>query len=196
MAQQNSLEVIGEIPPTYLGGQSAATKTLNVSVNLANSSHTDPYDMGNGIVVWIFDSDEPLSQSFVFPNLVTTNTDGSTAQGCVVKISDGLLLSWNGNCIHHCTSIRTRNSVPNTDASGNIYGFHFVNSMRSLASYPSMRIWQYCHQLSLPLTSFMNLEMDDNISISNDNPTTTFKKKEQGKNIPKNFKLNIPTIEQ
>jgi len=148
MAQQNSLEVIGEIPPTYLGGQSAATKTLNVSVNLANSSHTDPYDMGNGIVVWIFDSDEPLSQSFIFPNLVITNTDGSTAQGCVVKISDGLLLSWNGNCICHCTLIHTKNGIPFTDAvegengycSGNIYGFHFVNSMCNLASHPSMRV--------------------------------------------------------
>jgi len=61
-----SLKAIGELPPTYLGGWSAATKTLNILVNLANSSHTDPYDLGIGIVVWIFDTNDELSQSFVF----------------------------------------------------------------------------------------------------------------------------------
>jgi len=172
---KNSLKAIGELPPTYLGGWSAATKTLNILVNLANSSHTDPYDLGIGIVVWIFDTNDELSQSFVFPNLLTTQTNGTTAQGCVVKISDGIALSWNGNCIRHCTLIHTKNGMPVTDSvegenghcSGNIYGFHFVNSMCNLASYPSMRVQQYCHQLSFDLNSFTNLNTNNNDNTQN-----------------------------
>ena len=95
-----------------------------------------------------YQSNDELSQSLVFLNLLTTQIDGTTAQGCVVKISDGIALSWNGNCIHHCTLIRTKNGMPVTDSvegenghcSGNIYGFHFVNAMHNLASYPSMRV--------------------------------------------------------
>jgi len=66
-----------------------------------------------------------------------------------------------------------QNGVPNSAAydgenksyvSGNIYGFHFGNSMHSLASHPSVSIWQYCHQLSYNLNSFTNLKTNNKYS--------------------------------
>ena len=73
---------------------------MMVSVNLANSPHYDIGDTSESVALWV---EEKPGQSknwyFVLPNM---SHNGS--KGVVVKLLHGLVISWDGKEIFHCTS--------------------------------------------------------------------------------------------
>ena len=73
---------------------------MMISVNLANSPHYDTGDTSESVAIWV---EEKPGQSknwfFVLPNV---SYNGS--KGVVVKLYHGLVISWDGREIFHCTS--------------------------------------------------------------------------------------------
>jgi len=144
LCQRNYLMSRDENPPFYLGGRNAFTKTLNVTCNLANPAHYDPYDYGCGIVIWIMEGTEDADIEFVFPNLLVKNHDDEpTNTGVIYKLCDGAMMSWHGPTQRHCTSIRTPAGSVATDPNTScmipdldVYGFHFVNLMPNIEVLP------------------------------------------------------------
>ena len=74
---------------------------MMISVNLANSPHYDEGDTSRSVAVWV---EEKPGQSrnwfFVMPNM---SYQGS--KGVVVKLMHGLVISWDGRDVFHCTSM-------------------------------------------------------------------------------------------
>ncbi len=50
---RQTLQSFDELPPDCLGGIAAMTKSMNVSINLANEAHYDVNDLGGSISVWM-----------------------------------------------------------------------------------------------------------------------------------------------
>ena len=73
---------------------------MMVSVNLANSPHYDMGDTAESIGIWV---EEKPGQSenwyFVLPNV---SCGGS--HGVLIKLLHGVVISWDGRQIYHCTS--------------------------------------------------------------------------------------------
>ena len=73
---------------------------LMVSVNLGNSPHYDSGDTSKSIAIWV---EEKPGQSenwyFVLPNV---SCKGS--QGVIIKLVHGVVISWDGREIFHCSS--------------------------------------------------------------------------------------------
>ena len=73
---------------------------MMISVNLANSPHYDTGDTSESVAIWL---EEKPGQSenwyFVLPNM---SYKGS--KGVIVKLHHGLVISWDGREIFHCTS--------------------------------------------------------------------------------------------
>ncbi len=80
--------------------KNAPGSRMMVSVNLANSPHYDDGDTSQSVAVWV---EEKPGQSqnwyFVLPNM---SYQGS--KGMVVKLMHGLVISWDGREVFHCTS--------------------------------------------------------------------------------------------
>lgn len=101
------------------------THTLDLSVNLSNASHYDVNDASQGFSIWT--EDEPGTTKnwyFVLPNLVGTFPDSDREyKGIAIKLSHGVLVSWDGRLIRHCTSVKTRHA-------GNFFGTFFAAKTR------------------------------------------------------------------
>ncbi|KAI2491237.1 hypothetical protein MHU86_23343 [Fragilaria crotonensis] len=80
--------------------------TIDMSVDLANSSHLDVHDASQGFSVW---SEEFPGRAtnwfFVLPNLHGQRPDRTTFRGVAVKLSHGIAISWDGRVVRHCTSV-------------------------------------------------------------------------------------------
>ena len=76
------------------------TSKMVVSVNLANSAHYDVKDGSLSVALWV---EEKPGQSknwyFVLPNMSYGGSDG-----VVVKLRHGVVISWDGRSVFHCTS--------------------------------------------------------------------------------------------
>lgn len=106
--QDNMRDVLREIrlKDVSMGVEcSPALKTapgsrMMVSVDLANSPHYDTGDTSRSVAIWV---EEKPGQSrnwyFVLPNM---SHNGSN--GVVVKLLHGLVISWDGRQVFHCTS--------------------------------------------------------------------------------------------
>ena len=85
---------------------------MMISVNLANAPHYDNGDSSESVAIWV---EEKPGQSenwfFVLPNV---SCQGS--KGVVVKLLHGLVISWDGRDIYHCTS------MTNVGTSNKVYG--------------------------------------------------------------------------
>jgi hypothetical protein len=80
--------------------------TIDVSVNLGNSSHFDTNDASQGFSVWT--EEKPGCASnwyFVLPNLHGRRLCGAEYNGVVIKLYHGTAISWDGRVIRHCTSV-------------------------------------------------------------------------------------------
>jgi hypothetical protein len=81
--------------------------TIDMSVNLGNSSHFDVHDASQGFSVWT--EDVPgcgANWFFVLPNVHGLKPDGvSKFRGLAVKLGHGVAISWDGRVIRHCTSV-------------------------------------------------------------------------------------------
>ena len=84
--------------------------TMDLSINLANASHYDVWDASQGFSIWT--EDFPGSTKnwyFVLPNLRGNFSDSNREyRGVAIKLTYGVLISWDGRLIRHCTSICER----------------------------------------------------------------------------------------
>ena len=95
------LEKCDEKPPKCVGGNKALTKSINVSVNMANAAHYDMNDEGIGVAVWVEQSPHvSMDVYFIFPNIsVKDEITKQMWNGLIVKLKDGCTISWNGNSL-------------------------------------------------------------------------------------------------
>lgn len=90
--------------------------TVDMSVNLGNSSHFDVHDASQGYSVWT--EEIPgcgANWYFVLPNVHGTRAHrrgahgeqlkGEPFEGLAIKLGHGVAISWDGRVIRHCTSI-------------------------------------------------------------------------------------------
>ena len=116
----NMNEVLGEIqatdsernviyPPSLAGGPASR---MVLSVDLGNSPHYDIGDTSVSVAVWV--EEKPGQSSnwfFVLPNVSCMGS-----QGVAIKLMHGVVISWDGREIFHCTS----RTVPGND--NRVYG--------------------------------------------------------------------------
>jgi hypothetical protein len=112
--------------PGMAGDQCRVTLSMDMSINLANSSHYDVNDASQGFTIWT--KDHPLSTQdwyFVLPNMKGkfpgTNRDYN---GIATKLSDGVLIGWDGRLIRQGTSTMVGSRVRN------VYGTFFAPKTR------------------------------------------------------------------
>ena len=112
-------------PPGMEGGRCRVTLSMDLSINLANSSHYDVNDASQGFTIWT--EDYPGSTKdwyFVLPNMKGKypGTDREYT-GIAIKLSHGVLIGWDGRLIRHGTSMVG-------ERVGNIYGNFFAAKTR------------------------------------------------------------------
>ena len=128
------VEEDGDISPPEgeMNGDGACQRvsfTMDVSFDLANASHFDVNDASQqGFSIWT--EDEPgwtKEWYFVLPNVYgkrPPNADGTPGEvfhGVAIKLAHGVLISWDGRVIRHCTSMMERG-----DDSKHVYGSFFA----------------------------------------------------------------------
>jgi len=96
-----------EVSPFYLGGNDGISLSINISHNFANSSHYDSLDFGPSIVYWVLDDValQSCNQYLIFNNVVQIVGDMEMKRGFMIKISDGMFVSFQGSTLHHGTTI-------------------------------------------------------------------------------------------
>ena len=112
----------GGIPPPK-GGMNGdgdhcrISHSMDISVDLSNASHYDVNDASQGFSIWT--EDVPGSTTdwyFVLPNVYGKrasdddhgNKKGDMYQGVAIRLTHGVLISWDGRVIRHCTSLMKR----------------------------------------------------------------------------------------
>lgn len=127
----------GDIPPPEGGmnGDSAFCRishSMDVSFDLSNSTHYDVNDASQGFTIWT--EDEPGStQNWYFvllnvygrrPTNVAPGKKGAVFHGLAIRLTHGVLLSWDGRVIRHGTSMMRRTK--------HVYGTFFAAKVPSL----------------------------------------------------------------
>jgi hypothetical protein len=80
--------------------KNAPGSRMVVSVNLANSPHYDNGDTSESVALWVEDKPgQSKNWYFVLPNMSHKGSNG-----VVVKLLHGLVISWDGRKVFHCTS--------------------------------------------------------------------------------------------
>jgi len=115
-------ERVSGVSPMYLGGNNGISLSINVSHNFANSSHYDSLDFGPSIVIWIMDDEANkfCDQYLVFNNVVETINNEEGKSGLLIKISDGMIMSFQGDTLQHGTTIRQDSITGKVCPPGNI----------------------------------------------------------------------------
>jgi len=124
------------IAPAYLGGSNGISLSINVSHNFANSSHYDSLDYGSSIVLWVMDDDANTccDQYLVFNSIVQFVDNSEVKKSVMIKISDGMLMSFQGSTIHHGRTIHQHSITRELCPPGNVYRIHFGLSMPTLTA--------------------------------------------------------------
>jgi len=148
---QRAMHSFGEISPSYLGGSDGISLSINVSHNFANSSHYDSIDFGPSIVLWVLDDDacNNCDQYLVFNNVKQRDECKQPKCGVMIKISDGMLMSFDGSSLRHGTTIRRHSSTGVLCPSGNVFGIHFGLSLSTLSSFRRLRLDQYVKVMNI-----------------------------------------------
>ena len=93
---------------------------LMISVNLGNSPHYDTGDTARSVAIWV---EEKPGQAenwfFVLPNVSL-----SGSMGLVIKLAHGVVISWDGTSIFHCSS------NPKPGAGNKVYGCMWSSSRK------------------------------------------------------------------
>jgi len=74
-------------------------------------------------------------QYLVFNNIKQVRNDETIKQGVMIKLSDGMMMSFQGSTLRHGTTIRHDSASGKLCPHGNIYGIHFGLSMPSLTHF-------------------------------------------------------------
>jgi len=148
---QWALHSFDEVSPSYLGGKEGISMSINVSHNFANSCHYDSLDYGPSIVLWVMDNDawKIFDQYLVFNNIVQTMDGKDVRHGLLIKISDGMIMSFQGNTLRHGTTICHDAVTGKLCPKGNIYGIHFGLSLPKLNSFCHVHIDQYIREMNI-----------------------------------------------
>jgi len=145
---QRALHSFGEISPSYLGGSNGISLSINVSHNFANSSHYNTLDFGPSIVLWVLDDDASnnFDQYLVFNNIKQTEESKQSKSGVMIKISDGMLMSFQGS---HRTTIHQHSTTGLLCPSGDVFGIHFGLSLSTLTSFQRLQLDQYISVMNI-----------------------------------------------
>jgi len=83
---KRTLQSFDEMPPVCMGGKFGMTKSMNVSINLANPAHYDIRDLAVGVAMWIeIDPAQKTDVYFVFPNLVVKDKNNCTCYDILIN---------------------------------------------------------------------------------------------------------------
>jgi len=143
------MQSFDEMPPVCMGGKLGMTKSMNISINLANPSHYDVQDLGVGVAMWMeMDPTKKTDVYFVFPNLVVKDKNKCTHYGVLVKLCDRCMISWDGALLQHCTLRRkifpsqywSKHEKPSI---GTFASFHVAHNGPKLSKMHSIRQLQY-----------------------------------------------------
>ncbi|KAI2503991.1 hypothetical protein MHU86_10488 [Fragilaria crotonensis] len=95
--------------------------SMDLSVNLSNASHYDVNDACQGFSIWTEEKPGTTDDWYlVLPNMQGTFPYSDREYyGIAIKLTHGVLISWDGRLIRHCTSIMSRNW-------GDVFGTFFA----------------------------------------------------------------------
>jgi hypothetical protein len=80
--------------------------SIDMSCDLANSSHYNVHDASQGFSVWMEEKPGVAKNwYFIMPNVHGRKVDGSSFAGVAIKLYHGTAISWDGRVVRHCTSI-------------------------------------------------------------------------------------------
>ena len=120
--------------------------TMDVSFDLANASHVDVNDASQGFSIWTEDDPGGTKEwYFVLPNVYgrrpnnPDGTPGGVFHGVAIKLTHGVLISWDGRVIRHCTSMMER-----PDESKHVYGSFFAAKSSVVAFGARMAFVREC----------------------------------------------------
>ena len=107
------------VPPMDGAAGCCAGYTVDMSVNLGNSSHFDVHDASQGYSV----STEEIrglgaNWYFVMPNLHGTRSDCRPFAGIAIRLSHVVVISWDGRVIRHCTSVSMPDGIDGKRVNG------------------------------------------------------------------------------
>ena len=86
IAMKRTMQSFDEMPPVCMGGKLGMTKSMYVSITLANLAHYDVQDLWVGVAMWMeMDPTQKTDVYFVFPNLVVKDKNECTHYGVLVK---------------------------------------------------------------------------------------------------------------
>ena len=93
-------------------------RTIDMSVNLGNSSHFDINDCSQGFAVWTEEiPGKARNWYFIMPNVYGTRADGTPFFGLAVRLYHGVAISWDGRVLRHCTSVSKPDGEGSTEVS-------------------------------------------------------------------------------
>jgi hypothetical protein len=111
--------------PGMDGGVCRVTHSMDLSINLANSTHYDSNDGSHGLSIWTEEYPGTTEDwYFILPNMrgKFPGTDREY-NGIAIRLSHGVLIGWDGRVIRHGTSMVSSRL-------GNIYGTFFAGKSR------------------------------------------------------------------
>ncbi len=151
ITMQQALHSFDKVSPSYLGGDNGISLSINVSHNFSNSSHYDLLDYGPSIVLWVLDdkASQNCDQFLIFNNIIEAVGSIQNKKGVMIKISDGMLMSFQGSSLQHGTTIRRDSATGLLCPKGNTYGIHFGLSLPTLTSMRRKRIDQYMREMCI-----------------------------------------------
>jgi len=88
-------------------------------------------------------------QYLVFNNIKQVINGEGIKEGVMIKLSDGIMMSFEGSTLRHGTTIRRDSATGKLCPPGNIYGIHFGLSMHTLSHFRHVRIDQYIKEMSI-----------------------------------------------
>jgi len=151
ITMQHALHSFDKVSPSYLGGDNGISLSINVSHNFANSSHYDSLDYGPSIVLWVLDDEasQNCDQYLIFNNIIETVGNIQNKKGVMIKICDGMLMSFQGSSLRHGTTIRQDSATGLLCPKGNIYRIHFGLTLPTLTLMRCKRIDQYMREMCI-----------------------------------------------
>jgi len=75
---RQTLQSFDELCPTCMSGKDGVTKSMNVSINLANPAYYNVRDLGAGMAMWIETNEmQKTDVYFVFPKVIVRDGEVS-----------------------------------------------------------------------------------------------------------------------
>jgi len=87
-------------------------------------------------------------QHLVFNNVIETVNDKEEKCGLLIKICDGMIMSFQGDILCHGTTTCQNSITGKLCPPGDIYRIHFGLSMPTLTSFQCIRMDQYIQEMN------------------------------------------------